>query len=359
MNTQKKTIVVTGCSGRIGSCITKRFGDAGYNIVGFDIVEPKHAHERLDYRKMDLTSDSSVNEGFNYIQQTYGNQITSVIHLAAYYSFVGENLELYDKITVNGTKRVLNACQQFECEQFLFSSTQLIYSPCEVGQKISEDSPIQPQWDYPRSKVKTEALIHSKREKIKTVILRIAGCYDDQCHSIPIANQIQRIYEKQFISRIFSGDMTHGNPFLHMDDLTEAIWLTVQKRNQLPPELNLIIGEDVTLSYDALQREISRLIFGHEITTFRIPKWIAKIGALVENHIPFKEEIFVKPWMIDLADDNYELDITKARQILEWEPKRFIKTVLPTMIKFLKADPKKFYETNDLIMPEWLKKKSF
>jgi hypothetical protein len=40
-----------------------------------------------------------------------------------------------------------------------------------------------------------------------------------------------------------------------MGDLISAINLCVQKRNQLPPELILLLGEPKTLSYDALQRE--------------------------------------------------------------------------------------------------------
>ena len=52
-------------------------------------------------------------------------------------------------------------------------------------------------------------------------------------------------------------------------------------------ELTLLLGEPVTLSYDTLQREISRLLFGEEIRTFSVPKWIAKIGSFIENHIPF------------------------------------------------------------------------
>jgi nucleoside-diphosphate-sugar epimerase len=353
----KDLIIVTGCSGRIGTYVTERFGEMGYQVVGFDIVEPKKEQAWLDYRRVDLTSDESVNRGFEYVRHTYGDRIAAFIHLAAYYSFTGGDPSLYDKITVQGTERVLKGCQSFICEQFLFSSTMLIYAPCEVGQKIHEDSPILPKWDYPRSKVKTEALIHNQHGSIPTVILRIAGCYDDECHSIPIANQIQRICEKQWASRVFPGDMTHGASYLHLEDLTEAIWLAVQNRKQLPPEVVLLIGEGVTLSYDELQKEISQLLFGEEVTTIRIPKEIAKTGAWLENHTPFVESTFIKPWMIDIADDNYSLDITKARQVLGWEPKHFIKTSLPKMIQFLKTDPVKFYKENDLKMPKkWLER---
>ena len=170
------------------------------------------------------------------------------------------------------------------------------------------------------------------------VILRIAGVYDDECHSIPIAHQIQRIYEKQLESHLFAGNIHNGASFLHMDDLVEAILLCVEKQKELPPELILLLGEPVTLSYDTLQREISRLLFGKEIKTFSIPKWIAKIGSFIENHIPFGPKPFIKPWMIDFADDNYVLDISLAKKQLGWEPKRSLKETLPIMIESLKKD---------------------
>ncbi|CDZ81071.1 UDP-galactose-4-epimerase [Candidatus Rubidus massiliensis] len=351
----KEIIVVTGCSGRIGTKVCQHFAGQ-YQMVGLDTVEPKDK-QIMDYFPIDLGSDESVRKGFEAIKEKYGNKIVSVIHLAAYYSFAGKNPELYDKITVQGTRRILDAIKSFEVEQFIFTSTQLIYAPCHVGESITEESKIEPKWDYPLSKVKTEKIIHELRGNVPTVILRVAGCYDDECHSIPISNQIQRIYEHQFASRVYPGDITHGAPFLHFDDLMEVFDACVRLRKELPPETALIIGEETTLSYDQMQREIAKLIDGHEISTFKIPKWVAKIGAWAQDQMPFMEESFIKPWMIDLADDHYELDVSKAKQLLHWQPKHSIKTSLPKMVEFLKKDPLTFYRVNGLNAPSWLKSK--
>lgn len=358
MASTDKLIVVTGCSGRIGTRVTKRFSDQGFTVVGFDLDPPKSEAGEVDFVKVDLTSDSSVEQGFEHIRQKYGTRITAVIHLAAYYSFSGEKPELYDKITVQGTGRMINEAKKFQTEQFLFSSTMLVYKPCKPGQRITEDSPLLPKWDYPKSKVKTENLMHKERGPIPTVVMRIAGCYDDECHSIPISTEMQRIFEHQFTGHVYPGNLTHGAAYLHLDDLTEAIWLSVQKRAELPPETVLLIGEDKTLSYDQMQREISKLITGQEMHTFVVPKWFAKIGAWVENQFPsLFQGNFIEPWMIDLADDHYELDITKARQLLGWEPQYFVADVLPKMVDFLKKDPIAFYKANGLTAPDWVKKK--
>lgn len=348
-------IIVTGCSGRIGTKVCRRFSENGFKVVGFDLRVPGPEAGHIDFIKVDLTSDASVREGFDYFRKHYGDRISSIIHLAAYSTPNAEHPELYDKITVQGTGRILENAKNFQTEQFLFTSSILVYKSTSPGVKITENSTINAKWSYPKSKVKTENLIHKLHGHIPTVIMRIAGCYDNQCRSVPIANEIQRIYEHQFTSWVFPGDISHGTSFLHLDDLTDAIWLAVQKRAELPEETTLIIGESRTMSYDALQREISKLIDGKELRTVRVPKWFAKAGAWVENHLPFMGKTSMEPWMIDVADDHYELDISRARMLLGWTPKYFVGSALPIMIEFLKRDPRAFYKINNLKCSETCK----
>lgn len=124
-------------------------------------------------------------------------------------------------------------------------------------------------------------------------------------------------------------------------------------RHQLGLEETFLIGEPDTLSYDGLQRAFGRLTHGEEWETKSIPKAVAKAGAWLEDQVP-GEEPFIKPWMIDLADDHYALDIGRAGAILGWAPKRSLRETLPRMVSALKADPVQFYKTNELEAPSWL-----
>ena len=354
MAAEKEVILITGCSGRIGFKAAERFSEK-YQVVGFD-VSLVGKFPGIELVSVDMGSDESVKEGLDFVLKKYGNKLVSVIHLAAYYNFTGGGWSHYQRITVDGTARLLKGLELFECDQFIFSSTMLVHAPCEVGQKINEDSPIIPKWQYPKSKVLTEALIMKNRGKMSAVVLRIAGVYDDHCHSIPLSNQIQRIFENQLEGHVFAGDISHGASFIHMNDLIDALWLAVEQRKSLPPELPLVMGEEETLSYDQLQREFSRLIYGKEWKTWSLPKPLAKVGAIVKQYIPFVHKTFIKPWMIDLADDHYELDCSKAKQILGWTPKRKLKDVLPLWIEELKAEPLAWYDENHLKPSEWISK---
>jgi nucleoside-diphosphate-sugar epimerase len=48
------------------------------------------------------------------------------------------------------------------------------------------------------------------------------------------------------------------------------------------------------------------------------------------------------------ADDHYALDISRARELLGWEPHRSLADTLPIIIEKLKADPRNWYQQNGL-----------
>lgn len=360
--TESGIVIVTGSNGTIGDVVMRRFAGRFGDVVGFDRRSPNPPPPGCTAVAVDITSDESVREGLFMIRKHHGAHVASVIHLAAYYDFFGEPSEKYDEITVRGTGRLLRGLHEldFKVEQFVFSSTMLVHRPAEPGQFINEDWALEPTWAYPESKVRTEQLIHDERGDIPAVLLRISGVYDDLCHSIPLAHQIQRIYERKFTSRIYSGSTSHGQSFMHLDDLVDAIALVVERRAQLPPELPLLLGEPEPLSYDELQHTFARLIHGEDWETLEVPGALApltKAGVWVMEKLPGADP-FIKPWMIDRANDHYALDITRARTLLSWEPQRSLRGTIPKMIAALKADPPDFYRENDLELPSELQEQA-
>lgn len=350
---EKATILVTGSSGMIGYPVAQRL-TAWYNVVCFDRRAPSHPPPSAECLYVDLTSETSTQRGLNAIRELHGNRLASVIHLAAYYDFSKPTSPLYDEVTVQGTTRLLRLLQDFEVEQFIFSSTELVHAPSKPGLRLDEDSPLDPQWGYPKSKVETEKVIRTQRGKIPALILRIAGVYDELCDSIPLAHQIQRVYERDITAYFFPGDKSQGRQaFVHNEDVIDAILRAVERRHDLPPEVTLLIGEPKSPSFDELQRAFARLIHGASGRTLRVPRWFAKFGAVAQERL-FGREMFVKPWMVDLAADNFELDISRARAVLGWEPKHRVLDTLPQMVAALKADPLAFHRENDLTPPLWL-----
>jgi nucleoside-diphosphate-sugar epimerase/uncharacterized membrane protein len=345
--TSKEIIVITGSSGFIGSALIKKL--AGHFVLaGFDRMASRSPPPAAECICIDLTSEDGVKDAFERVRFAYGNRIASVIHLAAYYDLSGEPSPLYDEITVQGTERLLRHLQDFEVGQFIFSSTMLVHAPVSPGQRIDEDSPIEPRWAYPQSKVKTEALVRERRVNIPVVVLRIAGVYDDRGHNPFLAQQLSRVYENTVLSHVFPGDVSHGQAFAHLEDFIDVVLNLIEKRKELPSELTLLVGEPETLSYKEIQDTAGRLMHGEAHWEIReIPKAVAKTGAWIEDEI-LGEDPFIKPWMIDFADDHYALDVSRARRLLNWTPQHSLREALPRIIGNLKADPVGWYRSNKL-----------
>ena len=347
----RETVIVTGSSGLIGSAVVNRLAER-YRVLAWDKVPPKQElPDTVTYQAIDLASDENVQQHVAALKDLAAGRIASVVHLAAYYDFSGEPSPLYEQVTVRGSERLVRALREHDIhtEQFLFTSTMLVHRPTRPGEPIHEDSATAPTWDYPASKLRTESVLHKHHGDIRLLILRVAGVYTDRCDSIPIAQQIKRIHERQMTSRVFPGDAHHGQAWVHMEDLVDAMERGVDRRTSLPAEMTILIGEPEVLSYEQLQRVLGKLIHGRKWATHRIPKVVAKTGAWVQNRMGAGE--FIKPWMIDFADDHYELDISRARLVLDWEPKRRLRDTLKLMVASLKADPAAWYEAHGFKLP--------
>lgn len=352
----KPLVIITGATGNLGRSVAAVLS-ADYRIVGLDLKA-----EALTFPviKVDLASDQSVLEALAQIRARHGGRVASVIHLAAYFDFTGKEHPLYRSVNVEGTRRLLRALQDFEVEQFVYSSTMLVHAPCAPGEQIDESWPIDPRWAYPKSKALAEEVIREEHGSIPYAILRFAGVYDEESAVPTLSNQIARIYEREFESFFYSGSPLVGQSMVHREDLVEAVRLAVQRRDTLPPDAEILIGEPEALGYDALQDEIGYLIHGIEDwPTLRVPKPVAAVGVwaqdklepVVPDAIDEGEKPFIKPFMIRLADDHYALDIGRAEKLLGWRPHHRLKDELPKMIAALKRDPLAWYKRNGLRPP--------
>ena len=352
--TEKPVVVITGAAGLIGSRLVDMFSSQ-YRVVAFDVKPLPDEQNAADWIACDLTNDHAVAQSLAELKQRHGNQIASVIHLAAYYDFSGESSPLYKELTVEGTRRLLQNLQEFDVEQFVFSSSLLVQESVEDDTPLQASSPVDAEWDYPQSKLEAEQVIRESAGDIPTVILRLAGVYDEDCHSIPIAQQISRIYEKQLESYFFPGDKSCGQAFLHLEDLETCFAAVVGHRSRLPNQSLFVIGEEDVMSYEELQEKIGLYLHGDEWPAIRIPKAAAKAGAWVKDQLSDEEGApFIKPWMIDLADQNYPVSVQQAREQLGWEPSHQLRESLPDMIDQLLSNPRRWYEINGLPVPSEL-----
>ena len=359
----KPIIVVTGAAGNLGRSVAGALaGD--YQIVGLDRKAKEGAPELgFPILEVDFSVDASVALALRNFRDGYGSRMASVVHLAAYFDFTGEDKPQYQSVNVDGTQRLLRALQGFEVEQFVYASTMLVHAPCRPGEHIDESQPIAPGWAYPKSKAAAEAVLRAERGHIPSVVLRLAGVYDEQSMVPTLAQQMARVYERDLQSHLYAGSTLVGQSALHRDDMLDALRRTVDRRGVLPPDTELLIGEADALGYEALQDALGQMMHGADRwLTLRVPKPLAAAGAwvqgklepLVPDAIDDGETPFIRPFMVAMADDHYALDIRRARQLLGWEPRHRLQDDLPQMVAALKADPAAWYAANGITAPGWV-----
>lgn len=341
-------VLVTGSTGLIGSRICRDLGE-DHVVVGLDRDAPQDDAPGL-WVECDLTDDSSVEEALGDVRERCGSTLASVIHLAAHYDFSGEPSPLYDELTVEGTRRLVRSLDGFEVGQLVFSSSLLVMRAVTPGEVLDEESPVEAEWEYPRSKLDAERVIRDERGAIPAVVLRIAGVYDDDCRSIPIAQQMRRIFEQKLESHFFPGDPDHGQSFVHLDDLVRCFRAVVDRREELGTYDVFLVGEEEVVSYGEMQDIIGEAIHETGWPTIRIPGPVAKAGAWLKDKAPGPDP-FIKPWMIDLADAHMPVSARKARDELGWSPRRRLRDTLPEMANRLVVQPRSWYAKNGIDPP--------
>jgi nucleoside-diphosphate-sugar epimerase len=349
MHNDKPVVLITGSEGLIGDALVRAF-TGKYRVAGFDIARPHKDPVELDFIDCDLTDDKSVREALDALEQREGNHIASVVHLAAYYDFSGEPSPLYRDLTIDGTRRLLRGLQRFEVEQFVFSSTHILMKPSEDGTPLTEESPADPAWAYPKSKLETERLIQREHGKIPAVVLRISGVYNEEGHTVPLAQQMDRIARKDLESYLFPGDPESGQAYVHLEDLVDLVRRVIERRRELDRYEVFLVAEPDKVPYSELQERMGELIHGTEWPTIRIPKTVAKAGAWIKGKL--SDEEFIRPWMIDLADDDYPVSIDRAREKLGWEPRHRLRDTLPAMVERMQRDPEAWRKLNGLATAE-------
>lgn len=175
----KQKILVTGGAGYIGSHVVRQLGEAGEDIVILDNLSTGFKDAVL-YGEL-IVGDTGDKECVSKILRDHN--ISTVMHFAAH-TIVPESvtnpLKYYGNNTCN-TRNLLECCQEFGVNQFVFSSTAAVYGIPESTDPLTEEAPTSPINAYGTSKLMSEWMMRDLAfaTDFKYVALRyfnVAGC---------------------------------------------------------------------------------------------------------------------------------------------------------------------------------------
>ncbi len=151
---QKKSILVTGGAGYIGSHVVKQLCDDGYPVIILDNFS-LGLRENIDDRVVkviegDIRNNSDLDTAFEI-------GIDAVFHFAAWKA-AGESMEDPDKYAQNnicGTLNILKHMIKFDVKNFVFSSSAAVYGNPQYL-PIDENHPTNPENYYGYTKLTIE-----------------------------------------------------------------------------------------------------------------------------------------------------------------------------------------------------------
>ena len=157
---EKKTLMITGASGFIGSNFIERYKDK-YNIIPVDLLKVKP--EELDFTNVDC-----------------------VLHLAALvHQMNGAPREKYFEVNTKLTKRMAEESKKHGVKHFVFYSTVAVYGTHgDINKELilDKNSKVNPITAYAESKWKAEEILRKLEDgNFKVSILRPPMVYGKNC----------------------------------------------------------------------------------------------------------------------------------------------------------------------------------
>ncbi len=243
MDNMKKTVLVVGGAGYIGSHMVKMLLEQDCQVVVLDNLSNGYRDAVVggDFVFADLGDKANL----AYLFEAY--PFDSVMHFASFIQ-VGESVQnpsIYYQNNVANTLNLLDTMIKYEVKNFIFSSTAAIFGEPQTV-PLDETHPKNPINPYGLSKLMVEQILHDYESAydLRAICLRYfnaAGADPEgqlgerhvpETHLIPLVLQAANQRREQitiFGQDYDTPDGTCIRDYIHINDLCQAHWLGLQQ----------------------------------------------------------------------------------------------------------------------------------
>ena len=152
----EKKVIITGGSGFVGTNLVEFYIKQGWEVLNFDIVEPRNPGHIPYWKKVDILNRLQL------INETKDYQPSVFLHFGARTDLdEGKNLAGY-AANIEGVCNVIESIRSARSiERSIFASSQLV---CKLGYQPKDEYDFAPSTLYGLSKVLTERIIRAANE---------------------------------------------------------------------------------------------------------------------------------------------------------------------------------------------------
>jgi len=258
----KMKVLITGGTGFIGSNLALRCLENG-DIVR--VLGQENNPAEVENRKMIeekgaeviLASITNREKIFTLLQG-----IDLVYHLAAAQHEANVPDKLFYDVNVKGTENILEASVRSGVKRFVHGSTIGVYGTALDG-NIDEESPLQPDNIYGKTKLEGEKIVLSFNNRLPVVIIRISETYGPGDRRL--LKLFKAIYKNAFFM-IGNGMNTHH--LIYIDDLINGLLIAATSKEAVGEVFVLAGKEPVTTN--EMVKTIAKVI-GKRIPRLQMP----------------------------------------------------------------------------------------
>lgn len=218
IGSKKITVLVTGATGFVGSRLVEILARLGYTVKS--LVHNIHKAAAISRFPVQLVTGDLLDSD-SLMDATDGCNV--VIHCA--YGSHGDD-KLKWKVTVEGTRNLLEAIVANNCKKFIYFSTAALHGFKSSEGRIDEGSPYVESNDiYVKSKLKAEQLVleYSQNHNLSTIILKPSLIYGP--NSYWATSPVEQL--KNRVAPIINGGTGLVN-VVYIDDVIQAILLAIE-----------------------------------------------------------------------------------------------------------------------------------
>ncbi len=316
-------VFVTGAAGFVGSRLAKALLDRGDNVVGHDNFDPYYAREHKDRHLRDLLPhrnfefiEGDLRNAEHLLQIFQQQRPDAVAHMAAMAAvrYSMNHPLIYGAVNVQGTMNLLDAARLMQDADALMrcviASTGSVYgtsTPVPFREDAPADRPLAP---YPASKRAMELMAHCYHHlwKMPTTVVRFFNVYGPQGRPdmMPWQWTLDILGGKPLT--LYNGGHIKRD-WTYIDDIVSGLMLALDKPSDFEI-LNLGCSNPVeNLRFIEVLEQI-----------------LGKKAAIVDTPTPPTEPMIT------------HADISKARQMLGYEPKVMVEEGMRRFVEWMRAE---------------------
>ena len=320
---QMTKILITGVAGFIGSNLAEALLDRGYAVVGVDNFSHGHKlnlarfinHPGFEIHEIDIRDMTALSHA------AWGCQV--ITHLAAYK--IPRYSDALDTLLINstGSNNVLKVAVETRAKVVAASTSDVYGKSTELPFKETSDlvigNPEVKRWAYAISKMFEEQLLYAYHERygVDVISLRFFGGYGPN-QNLTWWGGPQSVFINSALDdkeMEIHGDGLQTRSFTYVSDHVDGIIWAIER-----PEANNMVfnlGSTQEITIEGLARLIWRLVHGDKPAKMHfIPYTTFGKYEDVRRRVP---------------------DITRARQVLGFEPQVDLETGLRQTIEWQRA----------------------